>query len=388
MAKFRFHKFAAVAVLVGFAAWMGTGKFSSVGSAAAEGEAAPGAAEPANPAPQPAAAGETKAAPRTVAVVVPPRMQHARAIRISGLTEADKRAVVATRTAGIVADLPIKQGDKVKKGQIIMAIDAEDKPAMIEMAEQVVKQREAEFAAAQRLAKSGTLPKLQLDTANSALATAKSQLKAAQAELERLTVYAPFDGVIDSVDVELGSSAAQGAQVATLLSLDPVVVKGEVSERDLRYVKVGDNGEAMLVNGEKVEGEVRFISRESTPATRTFRIEVAIDNPDDRIPAGMTAEILVRAEATDSVLLPRSVVTLSANGDLGIRAADKDNKIVFYPIDLVDDTPQGLILAGIPADARVVVAGQDLVAEGDVVNPVQADEATIKKLIGDPASTN
>jgi multidrug efflux system membrane fusion protein len=385
MAKFRFHKIAAVAVLIGFAAWMGTGKFSSVGSAAAEGEAAHGeAAAPATPKPSDAA--QPAATPRTVAVVVPPRMQHARAIRISGLTEADKRAVVATRTAGIVADLPIKQGDRVKKGQIIMAIDAEDKPAMIEMNEQVVKQREAEFAAAQRLAKSGTLPKLQLDTATSALATAKSQLKAAQAELERLTVYAPFDGVIDSVDVELGSSVAQGGQVATLLSLDPVVVKGEVSERDLRYVKPGDKGEAMLVNGEKVEGEVRFISRESTPATRTFRIEVAIDNPDDRIPAGMTAEILVRAEATDSVLLPRSVVTLSANGDLGIRAADKDNKIVFYPIDLVDDTPQGLILAGIPANARVVVAGQDLVAEGDVVNPVQADEATIKKLIGDPAS--
>ena len=89
--------------------------------------------------------------------------------------------------------------------------------------------------------------------------------------------------------------------------------------------------------------------------------------PTARMPAGMTAEITLRAQPTDAVVLPRSVVTLSDNGDLGIRAVDKDNKVVFFPIDLVDDTPTGLVLGGIPADARVIVAGQDLVKEGDEV---------------------
>src|SRR5699024_829189 len=127
---------------------------------------------------------------------------------------------------------------------------------------------------------------------------------------------------------------------------------------DLRHIKVGDKAEAVLVNGEKVEGEVRYISREASPATRTFRVEVAIPNPDRSIPAGMTAEITLRAAPVDAVVLPRSVVTLSGNGDLGIRAADQVNKVVFFPIDLVDDTPDGLVLGGIPADAKVIVAGQ------------------------------
>jgi multidrug efflux system membrane fusion protein len=84
-------------------------------------------------------------------------------------------------------------------------------------------------------------------------------------------------------------------------------------------------------------------------------------------------------------MLPRSVVTLSADGDLGIRAVDKDNKVVFFPIDLVDDTPKGLVLAGIPADARIIVAGQDLVSEGDEVNAIEADAATLQKLVGETA---
>jgi membrane fusion protein, multidrug efflux system len=201
-------------------------------------------------------------------------------------------------------------------------------------------------------------------------------------------VHAPFDGWVDQVNVELGASVMQGAQVATIIDLDPIVAKGEVSERDLRYIKVGDDADVQLVDGSTVKGTLRYVSRDATAATRTFRVEIAIDNPETRLPAGMTAEIVLRTEPTDAVILPRSVVTLSASGDLGIRAVDKANKVVFFPIDLVDDTPNGLVLGGIPADARIIVAGQDLVAEGDTVNPVQADEATIKKLIGEVTGTN
>jgi multidrug efflux system membrane fusion protein len=175
----------------------------------------------------------------------------------------------------------------------------------------------------------------------------------------------------------------QGGEVATVLALDPVIARGEISERDLRFIKAGDDAVIRLVNGETVKGKLRYISRDASPATRTFRVEVAIPNPDGTIPAGMTAEITLRAAPTDAVMLPRSVVTLSGAGDLGIRAVDQNNKVVFFPIDLIDDTPKGLVLAGIPAEARVIVAGQELVAEGDVVEPVEADAETIQKLAGE-----
>ena len=132
-----------------------------------------------------------------------------------------------------------------------------------------------------------------------------------------------------------------------------------------------------------VKGKVRYISREASSATRTFRVEVAIANADGSIPAGMTAEIALSAQPTEAVMLPRSVVTLGEKGDLGIRAVDPGNKVVFFPIDLVDDRPNGLVLGGIPADARVIVAGQELVTEGEVVKPVEADGETIRKLVGE-----
>lgn len=375
MAKFRFHKFLAFVVLVGVGAWVATGEFTSVGSAQTE-SAAPAAAEAAPPA-------ETKALVRTVAVVIPPRVQHARAIRISGLTGADKRATIAARAGGIIAELKVEQGQPVKAGDLMLKLDAEEKTAAVETATQLVAQREAEWTAAQRLIKTGSLPKLQADTFRSALAAARSQLEAAESELSRNEVRAPFDGIVDRVAVELGSSVMAGAEIATVLALDPIVGKGEISERDLRYLKIGDTADVRLVNGEVVKGKVRYISRDASAQTRTFQVEVAIPNPDLKIPAGMTAEIVLRAAPADAVILPRSVVTLSDAGDLGIRAVDQESKVTFFPIDLVDDSPTGLVLGGIPAEARVIVAGQELVTEGDVVKAVEADQELVKKLVSE-----
>lgn len=374
MAKIKFHRVAAIAVFLATAAWVATGEFTSVGSAADEAEAAR-QAEPV----------EQEAPLRTVGVIDPPRITHARAIRISGITEADKRATLAARSAGIIEELPVRQGDRVEKGDLILKLEAEGREAAVETARQLLDQREAEAEAARRLTEAGNLPPLQLDNALSALAQARSQLEAAEAELKRSRLIAPFSGLIDKVEVELGSSVQQGATVATLLSLDPILVVGEVSERDLRYLKTGDEAEVRLVNGEVLKGKVRYISRDATDATRTFRVEVAIDNPDRVAPAGMTAEITLRAEPVPAVVLPRSVITLSAEGDLGVRGINEDNEVVFYPIDLVDDTPRGLVLGGIPEDVRVIVAGQELTTEGDIVNPVPAEGETIERLTDEVA---
>ena len=378
MSKFRFHKLAAVVVLVAFAGWMGTGRFSSVGSAAPEAEEAAKKAEAEKP----------PVVLRTVAVITPPRIEHARAIRISGKTEAEKRVTLATRVMGVIQNLPVKQGERVNRGDLVMRLDAEDKEAAIRMAESVVVQRQAEADAAEKLVKGGNAPKLQADQARAALATAQSQLEGAKAELTQYAIYAPFNGLIDRVPVQRGSAILAGAEVATLINLDPLLAIGEVSERDLQYLKLGDQADIQFVDGKELKGTLRYISRDASATTRTFRIEVAIPNEDKLLPAGMTAEITLRGQPADAVMLPRSVVTLSDAGDIGIRAVDKDDKVVFFPIDIVDDTPTGLVLGGIPADARVIVAGQDLVAEGAHVKAVPADEAMIKKLVGEVAGIN
>lgn len=367
MPRIKFHKIAAIAVLIVTAAWIATGEFSSVGSASQEAEPAQAETEPSAPL-------------KTVVAAEPPRLQHARTIRISGQTEADKKSVLAARSGGVIEELTVAKGDEVEKNQILMRLETEGKEAAVESARQALTQRKAEAEAAERLSKSGNIARLQLDAARAALASARSALEQAEAELDRVTVRAPFSGVIDQVHVEEGGSIMQGTEVATLLKLDPILAIGEVNERDIGNVEIGDKAEVHLIDGRTLNGTVRYRSHAATPQTRTYPIEIAIDNSDRSIPAGMTAEISIMTKSVETVALPRSVVTLNSEGVLGVRSVNLSDKVAFHAIDIVDDTPQALYLAGIPAGARIIVSGQDLVTEGETVQVEMADRSMVEEL--------
>lgn len=368
MAKPRFHTVAAFVVLAASAAWVLTGEFSSIGSAAPDQTTAEASSS------QPVADAPAKPL-RTVAVAEPDFIDHNRVIRISGVTAPDKRTTLAARSAGILGELRVEKGDVVKAGDTVLVLDGAEKQAMVETAKALLDQREKEAENIERLVTTGIVPETKSDGARSALAAARSQLEAAQADLDKLTVVAPFSGVIDQVMVEEGSWLPSGQAVAVLIQLDPVVALGEVSEREIAHVGVGRQADVRLISGETVSGTVRHVSLEATPGTRTFPIEIAIANPGNHIPAGMTAEIMIKSEPVRAVKLPRSVVTLDAAGDLGLRILKPDNTVGFVPIDLIDDSPDGLVLSGIPEDARIVVAGQDLVSDGETVNAVPAADA-------------
>ena len=367
------HRYAAILVFIASAAWVLTGDFSFVGSATGQDEAA-GTAE--------AVSAEPRAV-QSVAVATIPSVDHDRTVRVSGATQADKQTHITARADGIIAELLVAQGDLVAEGQVIARIAPEGRDAAARSAAASLEQARAEFAARAQLVDRGTLPRLQLDQQRSALRLAESRHEAAVAELDRLEITAPFGGIVDEVTVEQGGSVDKGTPVAHLMSLDPIVGVGEVNESDLRTIAVGGMAQMRLVTGETIDATIRHISRQAQSSTRTFTVEVVAANPDLSVPAGMTAEILLRGAPVVATPVPRSIITLDDTGELGVRAVDDDDRVVFFPIDLVDDSTDALLLGGIPPGARVIVVGQNLVGDGQTVKPVEADSAVIERLIAE-----
>ncbi|MEO1747970.1 MAG: efflux RND transporter periplasmic adaptor subunit, partial [Pseudomonadota bacterium] len=213
------------------------------------------------------------------------------------------------------------------------------------------------------------------------VAEAEADLARLKAEIDRLDIEAPFDGVLDVVNVELGSAVSPGVAVGTLIALDPIIGVGEINEQDLPLIGVGDIASLRLVSGQVVEGKVRYISREANPATRTYEVEVEVANPDLAIPSGMTAEVILRGKPVLATPAPRSIITLDSRGNLGVRSVDDENKVVFHPIDIVDDSSDALILGGIPEGARVIVTGQNIVSDDQTVDPQPVEQDIIDALI-------
>ena len=354
----KFHRIAAFCVMVGAAAWIATGEFSSVGSAqTAEGKESPTPETPT----------ETAPLVRTVSAVEPKFVDHAREIRLSGITEADKRTDLAARAEGVIASLALSKGGMVKAGAVVMVLEGPETVAQEEIAQIALAQKERDLEVAEKLFKGGSTSESALTNARSARDAAQAELNRAQAAADRLRLKAPFAGIVDSVSVELGEWVQTGTPVATILSLDPILVKAEVSEVDLSSVSVGSTAKVRLVNGTEMDGTVRLVAREASAQTRTFPVEIALPNPDLTLPSGMSAEVSLFAAPTRAVVVPRSIITLAEDGQLGLRIVGPNNLAQFAAVKIIDDTPDGLVVTGVPEGVRIITAGQDLVSNGEKV---------------------
>ena len=137
----KFHRIAAFCVMVGAGAWIATGEFSSVGSAqTAEGKESPTTETPAEKAPL----------VRTVSAVEPKFIDHAREIRLSGITEADKRTDLAARADGVIASLALSKGGMVEAGAVVMVLEGPETVAQEKIAEIALAQKERDLAVAER----------------------------------------------------------------------------------------------------------------------------------------------------------------------------------------------------------------------------------------------
>ena len=138
---------------------------------------------------------------------------------------------------------------------------------------------------------------------------------------------------------------------------------------------VADEAEVRLVTGQTTQGQVRFISRKASAQTRTYRIEVGVENKAGAIPDGVTAEIVLRLAPVPAARIARSALTFSGEGKLGVRAVDAAGKVAFLPVAIVEDGQSELWVAGLAEDLRVIVQGQDFVKEGELVEAVPAPSA-------------
>jgi len=348
------HRLLALVVFVAAVLWVLTGHFAAVGSETPE----PGATE---------AEAVVETPKRTVAVVRAEVTDYARLIRISGVTEADKLAILAARSNGVVQELTAEAGDTVERGAVVMLLEGEDVRAAVKTAQDQLAQAAEQLAVGETLSAKGSLPETQLTARRAAKSAAEGALSQAQAAADRLSLVAPFAGTVDAVNVEEGEWVQQGTPIATLIALDPIIVKAEVAERDVAHVAVGAKALVRLVSGIELEGTVKHLARKASDKTRTFALEVDLPNPDGAIPSGMTAELRLTAATQPALTVPRSVLTLNEAGQVGLRVVTEDDIAAFLPVELIDDTEAGFVVTGVPQGARVIVAGQDLVRDGDAV---------------------
>lgn len=295
-------------------------------------------------------------------------------LSLTGHTEAVRAVDVKAETFGQIEELLVEKGEKVEAGELIARIDARDRQARLDEAQALLRQRQIEFEAARKLNERGFRAETQLAESRARLDAAQASVEAAEVALQDLRIVAPFEGVLDDRTMDLGAYVDTGDSLARVVDLDPVLVIAPANERDVRHLRVGEPGSAVLATGQEIWGRIRFVASEANSQTRTFRIELEVDNPDGEVPAGMTAIMRLPVERIMAHEITPAILTLSDEGVLGLRTVVENNDedpetgmVRFVPVTIVEDTSEGLFVTGLPDEVTLITVGQEFVKDGETV---------------------
>lgn len=351
-----------LAIIAGVAGWMYNGKVVVGGQADASTNAE-------SPASRNAKASEK---PFKVRIAKFSAVDRSANLEIRGRTQADLRVSVRAETAGKITGLGAEEGDRVNVGDLLCVLERGAREARLLHAEAQLSQAQLDFDASDKLSKKGYSSRIKARTAKAALDAAKAVVAEAKLEIARTEIRAPISGVIHEPNADVGDMLSIGAVCATILNADPMLMTGQVSERDIGSITVGMTADILLVTGEKVQGKIRYIATAADEQTRTFRIDIEIDNDDYKLRDGVTASAIIELPATRAHLLSPSTLVLNDNGKVGVRSVGPDKTVAFNPVQIIGADKEGIWVAGLPETLDIITVGQDFVIAGQPVEPVIA----------------
>lgn len=311
-------------------------------------------------------------APPSVQVrMTPPTIREVQVV-MRGRTEAARSVVVRSETAGVVAATPTAEGSFVRQGQVLCRLAVDARQASLDQARAMLKSRQLQRRAAADLAAKGFRSETQVLEAQANLDAAMAQVRTAEIALRQVDMRAPFSGVFDRRDAEIGTYLSPGQACGTMIELNPLLVVGDVPETQAANLRIGAPARATLVSGQTLSGRVRYVSRDADPQTRTYHVEVAVPNPQMTVRSGLSAELHISAGAGTAHLVPVSTLVLDTAGRQGVRHVLPDGRVAFAPVTVQEETPQGMWVSGLTGPVRVITVGQSFVADGQKVRVAQA----------------
>lgn len=285
---------------------------------------------------------------------------------LPGETEAWLDVRVAADTTGRVEWIGFREGDEIKKDQLLAKIDVSALKTALDRAQSDLELSEELYKRRIKLFDRNAISQETLDLSKNEKTLALHTLKQAKVEYERGFTKSPISGIINYLFVDEGEFIERGKPMADIVNVDKIKINVNVPELDVRYLKVGQ--EAMVTidayPDRKLIGVVDFVAYKADPATKTFLVRVLVDNPKKEIRPGMITRLaFLRRVIPDALSAP--LFALVDKGGERILYIEKDGVVHSRTASLgVIDGERIQVTKGLDPGDRLIIAGQTQVEEG------------------------
>jgi len=326
-----------------------------------------------------------------VEVVKPMIASNSQTLRLSGSLTAERHSLLSPRVDGLVINVNVDAGSKVKKGDVLLKLDPalsqhQLAQAKANVAKVIVDREEAQrlITEAERLRAKNHISASELSKRKSVLALNKSELlavKATQANIEetlrRHTLPAPYSGVISNKMTEAGEWISRGDAVLELVNLD--VVRLDLYVPQERFADITQQTHVTVIPDsypdQQLTGHIQAIVPVSDAKVRAFLVRVQLDNKVHALLPGTsaTAEFHINPEQ-QSLILPRDALLHHPDGHVSVFVIE-EGKALRRQVVTGKLTDTGVsILSGINADHLVVIRGNEMLQDQQIVDIINADK--------------
>ena len=304
-------------------------------------------------------------------------------ISLVGTTEAFSESTVASEISGLVEYFPIKEGDYVKKGDLLVNLKETELKLRLKGAVAAKKRIEANLQNAEKelkrvskLKETNSIAEKQYDTAFYTYRALSQELLQNESEIELLNyekkqqkVLAPFSGFVAKEHTQIGEWINKGGPVVTLLDLDKIRITVDVPERYSVLLAPHGNVNVSIksVSNNLFSGKIYSVLPQGNPDSRTFPVRINLANPDHKIKSGMEAMVVFNlATEIKALLVPKDAVVTS--GDNRLVFMVNDGKAIPVPVKITGYYDGDVAVEGDlkPGD-QVVIRGNERLRPGQPV---------------------
>ncbi|MDA1074108.1 MAG: efflux RND transporter periplasmic adaptor subunit [Proteobacteria bacterium] len=288
-------------------------------------------------------------------------------VLIRGRTDNKRTVQVRSEISGKIVNRPVERGGQVDQGDLLCEISVDDRQAGLLEARDAMNQAKIEYEGRLKLHAQGLQSESNIAEARARMTATQAQVLRWELDLARTRIRAPFAGTVEEIHQEIGDFLTPGSVCATIVDMNPMLLIGRVSERDVLRIKPEQQAIAILSDGRRLSGAISFVGQQSDPLTRTYAIEIQIPNPDYNLRSGITAEIKVPVANVSAQKVSPGLFTLDDLGRVGIRIVNAESTVAFVEIAVVGEDHDGVWVTGLPQVATLITVGQELVVPGERV---------------------
>lgn len=293
--------------------------------------------------------------------------------KVSGSVEAVNKAMISPETSGHLQQIYVYKGEAVKKGQVVARLSTHVIESNIAEVKTSLELAETVYERQKRLWSQEIGSEIQYLEAKNNVNTLQSRLKTLESQMDMAVMRSPINGYVDETFVKEGELVMPGTPVMEIINLDQLYINSDVSEAYLPYLHAGEEVLLRFPAWPEIlmEVPVHRIGHVINPENRTFRMQLRIQNKDNKYKPNMMANLSIRSfTVEDAIVVPTMLIGFDTQGHYVFTAAERNGVLVSEKTYIErgpDAEGKTLVKSGLSKGDMLITRGHTRISDGDFI---------------------